>query len=124
MLLTARVLSKRSKLPSLNSIGYAAKHITMGWRDDWPSGPDGNQYDGKQLMDLVRNDNSPFQGVWDVKLLIQEIEEKLNIQVTDIPIVDKGSNNYVGSRLYIRGRINQNVIQSNPCLGFPPKDLE
>ena len=62
-LLTARVLSKRSKLPSLNFIGYPAKHITMGFRDDWPSGPDGNQYDGKQLMDLVRNDNSPFQGV-------------------------------------------------------------
>lgn len=75
-------------------------------------------------MDLVRNDNSPFQGVWDVRLLIQEIEEKLNTQVTDVPIVDKGSNNYVGSRLYIRGRITQNVIQSNPCLGLPPKDLE
>lgn len=75
----------------------------MGWRDAWPSGPDGNQYDGKQLMDLVRNDNNPFQGVWDAKLLIQEIEEKLNNQITDIPIVDKGSNNYVGSHLYIRG---------------------
>lgn len=73
----------------------------MGWRDEWPSGVDGNQFDGKQLMDLVRNDNSPFHGVWDVKLLIQEIEENLNTQVTDIPIVDKGSNNYVSSRLYI-----------------------
>ena len=52
-----------------------------------------------------------------MKLLIQEIEEKLNTQVTDIPIVDKGSNNYVGSHLCIRGRIN-------PCLGLPPKDLE
>ncbi len=69
----------------------------MGWRDEWPSRPDGNQYDGQQLMDLIRNDKNPFHGLWDVKLLIQEIEESLKTEVTDIPIVDKGSNNYVSS---------------------------
>jgi hypothetical protein len=79
----------------------------MGWRDEWPSGPDRKQYDGKQLMDLVRNDKSPFHPVWDVKLLIQEIEENLNTRVTDIPIIDKGSNNYVSSQLYIRSRLVQ-----------------
>jgi hypothetical protein len=72
----------------------------MGWRDEWPSRADGRQYDGKQLMDLVRTDESPFRGVWDVKLLIREIEENLNTNVTDIPIVDKGSNNYVRSGSY------------------------
>ena len=79
----------------------------MGWRDEWPSGPDGDQYDGKQLMELVRSDNSPFRKVWDVKLLIQEIEEKLNTQVIDIPVVDKGSNNFVGSLLDTRTKILQ-----------------
>ena len=83
----------------------------MGWRDDWPCGPDGKQYAGNNLMDLVRNHQDPFQGVWDVKLLIQEIEAKLNTKVLDIPIVDKGSNNYVGSRLCIRARLTQAVIQ-------------
>ncbi|OQD72824.1 hypothetical protein PENDEC_c019G05696 [Penicillium decumbens] len=66
----------------------------MGWRDDWPSLPDGSQYDGKQLGALVRDGKSHFQGVWDVNLLIQEIEEHTNTQVVDIPVVDKGSNNY------------------------------
>lgn len=60
-------------------------------------------------MDLVLNNKSPFHGVWDVKLLIQEIEEKLNTQVTDIPIVDTGSNNYVSFHSYIRSRITQNA---------------
>lgn len=81
----------------------------MCWRDEWPSGPDGDLYDGKQLMELVRSDNSPFRRVWDVKLLIQEIEEKLNTQVIDIPIVDKGSNNFVGSLLDICTRILQSA---------------
>lgn len=37
-------------------------------------------------MSLVRIKNSPFNGVWDVKLLVQELEEKLDIQVIDISI--------------------------------------
>ena len=69
----------------------------MGWRDDWPLGPDGGKYDGKQLLHLVRSEQSPFRSLWDVKLLMQEIEEKLNVQVIDIPFVDKGSNNYVSA---------------------------
>ncbi len=39
---------------------------------------------------------APSHGVLDVNLLIQEIEENLGTQVIDIPIVSKGSNNYVG----------------------------
>lgn len=56
---------------------------------------DGRSYDGKRLLELVQTDKSPFRGVWDVKLLIREIEENLNTKVTDIPLVSKGSNNYV-----------------------------
>ena len=57
--------------------------------------PDGSDFDGEQLLTLVRGGNSPFQRVWDVNLLIQEIEETLGFRVIDIPNVDKGSNYYV-----------------------------
>lgn len=63
--------------------------------DDWPKMPDGTDFDGKQLLSLVRNGNSPFHGAWDVNLLIREIEKNLGAKVIDIPVVSKGSNNYV-----------------------------
>jgi hypothetical protein len=67
----------------------------MSFRDDWPKMPDASDFDGKQLLALVRSGNSLFHGVWDVNLLIREIEENLGAQVIDIPVVYKGSNNYV-----------------------------
>lgn len=67
----------------------------MSFRDDWPTNGDGTEYDGKNLLDLVRKDQSPFRGVWDVNQLIAEVEEKLNSKVLDILNVHKGSNNYV-----------------------------
>lgn len=66
----------------------------MAFRDDWPKMQNGIDFDGKQLLTLVRSGNSPFHGVWNVNLLIQEVEENLNTHVVDIPIVNKGSNNY------------------------------
>lgn len=63
--------------------------------DDWPVMVDGSKYDGKQLLALVREGKSPFQGAWDVNLLIEEIEEKLNTKVLDIPMVYDGANYYV-----------------------------
>ncbi|KAJ5915585.1 hypothetical protein N7466_011518 [Penicillium verhagenii] len=66
----------------------------MGCQDDWPAMADGSQYDGKQLITLVREGKSPFQGLWNVNLLIQEIEKHIGSQVVDIPAVEKGSNNY------------------------------
>ncbi|MCJ1343386.1 hypothetical protein MMC31_001579 [Peltigera leucophlebia] len=62
--------------------------------DPWPKMPDGKKFDGKQLLALVRSGNSPFRGVWDVNILIREVEEYLGAQVIDIPAVNKGSNNY------------------------------
>lgn len=115
MHLAANVRFKIPKLPILNSARYALRQTAMGGRDEWPSGPDGDQYDGKQLMYLVHNNKNPFHGVWDVKPLVQKIEEKLNTQVTDIPIINKGSNNYVSSHWYIRSRITQTA---HPCLGL------
>ena len=63
--------------------------------DDWPKMADGSEYDGKQLLALVRNGKRPFHGAWDVNLLIQEVEESLETKVVDIPTMSKGSNYYV-----------------------------
>ncbi|KAL2060466.1 hypothetical protein VTL71DRAFT_9497 [Oculimacula yallundae] len=63
--------------------------------DDWPKMPDGTDFDGKQLLSLVRNGNSPFHGAWDINLLFREIQENLGgAQIVDVPVVSKGSNNY------------------------------
>ncbi|TVY93158.1 hypothetical protein LAWI1_G000863 [Lachnellula willkommii] len=66
------------------------------WPADWawPKMPDGSDYDGKNLFTLARSGNSPFQAVWDVNLLIREVEDSLETRVTNIPTVYKGSNNY------------------------------
>lgn len=72
-----------------------SNYSVMSFRDDWPKMPDGSDFDGKQLLSLVRSGNSPFHRVWDVDLLIREIEEKLGARVIDIPVIHKGSNNYV-----------------------------
>ena len=61
----------------------------MAFRDESPIG-----FDGTGLLPLVRSGRSPFQDVWDVNLLIREIEDHL-ASVVDIPAVGKGSNNYV-----------------------------
>jgi hypothetical protein len=65
----------------------------MGWRDGCPSAPDGKPYDGTNLLHLTLDGKSPFGEVWDIPLLIREIEESLSTRVADIPFVDKGSNN-------------------------------
>jgi hypothetical protein len=47
----------------------------------------GSDFDGKQLLCLVRQGQSPFEGLWDVSLLIREIEENLPAKVVDIPLM-------------------------------------
>lgn len=79
------------------------------WRDDWPVMPDGSDFDGKDLLALVRGGNSPFDGVWDVNLLIQEIEGNLGSQVIDILTVNKGSNNYVSFFFFFSFSFFQNI---------------
>lgn len=71
------------------------------FRDDWPNMSDGSNFDGKQLFALAHSGNSPFHGLWDLNLLIREIEENLGAEVIDIPIVSKGSNNYVSFAILI-----------------------
>ncbi|KAL8895229.1 MAG: hypothetical protein Q9207_008252, partial [Kuettlingeria erythrocarpa] len=96
----------------------------MAWRDDWPMGPDGKEYDGKHLMELVRNNSSPFRASWDVQLLIREIEAKLRTEVTDIPIVHKGSNNYgfhlkTSNRPDLLARLARGDVNMPDFDGFP-----
>ncbi|KAI9866787.1 MAG: hypothetical protein M1813_000729 [Trichoglossum hirsutum] len=67
--------------------------------------PDNSDFDGKQLLTLVRSGNSPFHGVWDINLLIREIEENLSAEVIDIPTIFKGSNNY-GFHLKLSNRLD------------------
>ncbi|KAF2793863.1 hypothetical protein K505DRAFT_243428, partial [Melanomma pulvis-pyrius CBS 109.77] len=96
----------------------------MSFRDDWPKMPDDSDFDGKQLFALVRSGNSPFHGVWDVNLLIQEIEENLGAEVIDIPAIFKGSNNYgfhlkLSSRPDIVARLARGDINMPNYDGFP-----
>jgi hypothetical protein len=88
----------------------------MAWRDEWPLMLNGESYDGKNLLTLIRAGKSPFQGVWDVQLLIREIEENLNTQVVDIPFTDKGSNNYVNMSSTLHK--NQHGVEANTSQGF------
>jgi hypothetical protein len=81
--------------PETPALQYSAMYID----DDWPKVGDGSDYDGKQLLQLVRSGNNPFRRSWDVDLLIQEIETNLDTQVIDIVDVSKGSNSYVSSLL-------------------------
>lgn len=63
-----------------------------------------------KLLSLVRGGNSPFHGVWDVNLLIQEIEENLDTQVVNIPQVYNGSNNYVSPPVQSSDEVKLNQV--------------
>ena len=67
----------------------------MSFRDSWPVMADGCDFNGRNLLRLIREGHSPFAKRWDVLLLIRDIENKLATQVVDIPNVTLGSNNYV-----------------------------
>lgn len=57
--------------------------------------PDGTRWNGKNLLKLVHSGNSPFRNVWDVKLLLREVETQTQSRIVDIPMVYGGANNYV-----------------------------
>ncbi|KDQ49291.1 hypothetical protein JAAARDRAFT_200997 [Jaapia argillacea MUCL 33604] len=86
--------------------------------------PDGSEFDGTQLLTLVRSGNSPFDGTWDVNLLIREIEENLGDQVIDIPTVYKGYNNYgfhlkLSNRPDVVARLARGDVNMPNYDGFP-----
>lgn len=67
--------------------------------DGWPLMPDATNWNGKNLVELMRNGDSPFATIWDVNLLLNEVETALDGQVVDIPGVHTGANNYVRAPL-------------------------
>ncbi|KAL4936339.1 hypothetical protein BDV06DRAFT_205232 [Aspergillus oleicola] len=79
----------------------ALKRDNMYLRDEWPIMPDGSTYDGKNLLKLVINNKSPFEGLWDVKRLLAEIERNLRARVVDIPSIVRGSHNAVCYGIHI-----------------------
>ena len=83
--------------------------------------PDGIDFDGKQLLTLVRRGNSPFHGVWDVNQLIREVEQNLCTKVIDIPVVYRGSNNYVSLSFQLSSYVETEVGWRT---GFPPQAIE
>jgi hypothetical protein len=93
--ITSRYLHPFSQINTISPRTLTLNYYIMSTYDEWPKMPDGCDFDGKQLLTLVRNGTSPFP--WDVNLLIQEVEEKLGTRVIDIPSVYSGSNNYVRS---------------------------
>ncbi|EED22309.1 conserved hypothetical protein [Talaromyces stipitatus ATCC 10500] len=54
------------------------------WTYTPPRMPNGILIDGKKLFELLRADN-PQSYIWDVDLLIQEIEETFGAEVTEVP---------------------------------------
>ena len=69
--------------------------------DKWPTLPDGQPYDGRELLALVWNGKNPFENAG-MSLVIKEIEDALGSTVVDIPIVTKGSNNLVSRSCAVR----------------------
>ncbi|KAK3290332.1 3-hydroxybutyryl-CoA dehydratase [Chaetomium fimeti] len=96
----------------------------MSFRDPWPTMPDGHDFDGQNLLTLVRHGNSPFHDKWDVNLLIREIEENLCAQVIDIPYVSGGSNNYgihlkLSNGMDVVARLARGDVNMPDYDGFP-----
>lgn len=63
--------------------------------DDWPKGQDGSDWDGKNLFGLLHDGDNPFKKTFNVRSLLDEVEQRVQAQPVDIPCVHSGSNNYV-----------------------------
>lgn len=81
------------------------------WYEElWPQMPDGSPWDGLNLLSLVRSGASPFEDVFDVNLLIQEVEEATQAQIVDVPEVIEGISHYVS--IYIPVDLGQSFRRS------------
>lgn len=91
--------------------------------DEWPKLPDGVDWDGTDLLGLVRDGQNPFGDALDVRALVREIESSINIEITDIPIVSYGANHFVscthhlGDSIYILIRSFVRASMLRPPLG-------
>ncbi|KAK4142028.1 uncharacterized protein C8A04DRAFT_30432 [Dichotomopilus funicola] len=81
-----------------------------GYRCDvWPNMPDNTEYDGKGLLTLVRAGNSPFKDLFDVNLLIQEVENNVGAKVTDIQQLYREVNRRASNWKCQTGKTSQHV---------------
>lgn len=80
-------------MPSPPALSTSSGDDYLG--DHWPQMSDGSQWDGRNLLDLFGRGQSPFGPVWDVSLLLQEVEDKAGATVVGVPRVHTGANNYV-----------------------------
>ncbi|UNI13915.1 hypothetical protein JDV02_000610 [Purpureocillium takamizusanense] len=79
--------------------GEAASNIL----DPWPTSADGNEWDGKGLLDLVQRGESPFRKSLDIRALIVEIEQSLKSSVLDIPMAYFGAHHF-GFHVVLKAR--------------------
>lgn len=61
----------------------------MSWWDDWPA-----DFDGTGLFQSLEREDPPIFR-FDVRNILEEVEEHLGSKVVDIPKVGKGSNYFV-----------------------------
>ncbi|KAF4448934.1 3-hydroxybutyryl-CoA dehydratase [Fusarium austroafricanum] len=91
--------------------------------DSWPRISDGTRWARRNLLELLEKDESPFSPIWDVKVLLQEVKDKLGAEVADIPCVYTGSNNYiciiVGFRLNMADQRNVLALLGNADVNMP-----
>lgn len=66
--------------------------------DQWPRSTDGQDWDGTNLLSLLRLNQNPFQETLDINSLMVEIEYTLSKEICDVPKVTHGANHFV-SRL-------------------------
>jgi hypothetical protein len=78
----------------------------MSQCDEWPRTATGEEYDGKHLLELANAGNNPFEGQWSVQILLEEVESHLGVQIADMPLVVKGSNNFVRVPLFLSYRVS------------------
>lgn len=69
--------------------------------DDWPLMPDGTEWNGKDLLGLSCDGSSPFGNIWDVRILLGEVEIQVQAREVDVPRVYAGANNYVRTVLTV-----------------------
>lgn len=88
-------LQEKSVLLHYQKHAMSSSSGSEGYRgDEWPILPNGQEYNGLDLLALVRNGHNLFKNL-DVNLVIREVEDALGATIADIPTVTKGSNNLV-----------------------------
>lgn len=63
-------------------------------RERWPQLPDGTYITGPKLFELIQDD-SPVPPLWDLRSVIEEVEENFGADVEDVTAFECGYANQV-----------------------------